>query len=165
MTHNPPPDRLDRMEQILAGLLQGQAATQRQIDTLASNQVEERDRRSELREDIDTLGHNMRQISEAQDRTERNLERLSERQDRTQQQVDRTSATVDRLGERVDQLGVKVDQVTEQMGGLAIQMEEMLRNAEQDRSQAAIDRAEFRSTVQQLLEVLSQRLTSNEHSD
>jgi hypothetical protein len=59
----------------------------------------------------------------------------------------------------------RVDQVTEQMGGLAIQVEGMLRSAEQERSQAALDRAEFHSTVQQLLEVLTQRFTSNGHSD
>jgi hypothetical protein len=49
------------------------------------------------------------------------------------------------------------------MGGLAIQMEKMIQQAEQDRSKAAIDRADFRSTVQQLLEVLSQQFTSNGH--
>jgi len=60
-----------------------------------------------------------------------------------------------------DEMGNRVDRLTEQMGGLAIQMEGMIQQAEQDRSQAAIDRADFRSTFQQLLEVLNQRFTSN----
>jgi hypothetical protein len=42
------------------------------------------------------------------------------------------------------------------MGGLAIQMEGMIQQTKHDRSQAAIDRADFRSTFQQLLEVLNQ---------
>lgn len=152
MTTNPP-DRLDRIERILGVVAEGQAATQRQIDNLASNQLQERDRRLELREDIDLLGQSMRELfermDERQDRIEQNLERLSERQDRTEQNLDR--------------LGSRVDQLTENIGGLAIQMEQMAQRQEQDRSQAAIDRAEFRATTQQLLEVLTQRFTSNGH--
>lgn len=43
--------------------------------------------------------------------------------------------------------------------------QDQIEQAAIDRSQAAIDRAEFRSTVNSLLEVLTARFTSNGHSD
>jgi hypothetical protein len=114
MNTNSPSDRLDRIEQMLAGLVEGQAATQRKIDNLAINQLQEHDRRLEQREGIDLLGQKMREFFDRmdarQERIDQNLNRASERQYRTEQTVDR---------------------LAEQMGGLAVQMEEMGRRREQ----------------------------------
>jgi uncharacterized coiled-coil protein SlyX len=106
--------------QMLAGLVEGRAATQRQIDatqrqvdTLAANQLQEHDRRLEQRKDIDLLGQKMREFFDRmdarQERIDQTLNRLSERQERTEQTVDR---------------------LAEQMGRLAVQMEEMGRRRE-----------------------------------
>lgn len=58
-----------------------------------------------------------------------------------------------------------INQLTADIGGLALQIEQMSRGAEQDRSQAAIDRAEFRTTVQGILDALTQRFNSNGHTE
>lgn len=58
-------DRLDRIEQILESLaqqtVQRQALVDRQLDALAANQLEERDRRLELREDLEILEQRLMQ--------------------------------------------------------------------------------------------------------
>ncbi|NJL21161.1 MAG: hypothetical protein HC895_10640 [Leptolyngbyaceae cyanobacterium SM1_3_5] len=86
---------------------------------------------------------------------------LGERQDRTQQQLDALSIKLDRLTERVDRLTERVDRLTERVDELSITVESLAQQAAQDRSQAEIDRAEFRSTVTQLLEVLTQQFNGN----
>jgi len=75
--------------------------------------------------------------------------------------IDSLSASQDRTQQLLERLGARVDQLTSDVLGLAAQLEQQAQLAEQDRNQAAIDRAEFRSTVEQLLQVLVQRFNGN----
>lgn len=152
------PDRLDRIERILEGLTtlhqrtdqhiaamteqQQTAAEQidRQLDALAANQIEERDRRLEFRDELEALFQSIQQ-------TDRNVAQLGER--------------VNQLTTNVDRLTADVGELRSGIGEMATQMELQFEQTEQDRSQAAIDRAEFRSTVEQLLQVLRQSFNGN----
>lgn len=58
-----------------------------------------------------------------------------------------------------------VSQLTADIGGLALQIEQMIRSAEQDRSQAALDRAEFRTTIQTILDAWTERFGRNGHAE
>ena len=58
-------------------------------------------------------------------------------------------------------LGSETGKLINSLVDLRQQMAEYAQRAEQDRSQAAIDRAEFRSTVDRLLQVLTERFTRN----
>ena len=78
------------------------------------------------------------------------IDALTTAQQRTQQQLDALSGNVDRLSGEISEMRVL--------------MEASFQQAEQDRSQAAIDRAEFRTTVTQLLEVLTRQFNGNGHS-
>jgi outer membrane murein-binding lipoprotein Lpp len=57
-----------------------------------------------------------------------------------------------------------INQLTSDIGGLALQIEQMSREAQQDRTQAAIDRAEFRSTIQTVLDAWTERFGTNGHT-
>jgi hypothetical protein len=50
-----------------------------------------------------------------------------------------------------------LNELATQIANLALQLEQQLQQGKQDRSQAAIDRAEFCSTVESLLQVLAQQ--------
>jgi hypothetical protein len=117
------------------------------------------------------------------DRTQQQLDSLAlsqrEASDRTQQQLD--ALAVAQLEERDQRLALREDheilfqavqqanrtiaentkQLNATIYGLAEQLEQQAQLAEQDRNQAAIDRAEFRSTVTQLLQVLTQQMNGN----
>jgi hypothetical protein len=120
-----PPDRLERIEEILA--------------SLADSQVQERDRRIELRLDFE---------AEAERRAE-DGERLS----------------------RIEQLVESSARAIAANSDVAVQIREEMRASISDlvsmittqADQAEIDRSEFRATVRQILEALSQRFTSNGH--
>jgi chromosome segregation ATPase len=118
--------QLDQLGVKIDALTTAQDRTQRQLDTLAANQINERDERLSLKEDLEILFQTVRQ-------------------------TDRTVA----------QLTDKVDGLTNSVVGLSEQLEQQAQQAEQDRSQAAIDRSEFRSTVTQLLQVLTQQMNGN----
>ncbi|HIK53809.1 MAG TPA: hypothetical protein IGS37_01290 [Synechococcales cyanobacterium M55_K2018_004] len=110
-----PTDRLDRIE--------------RMLEALATNQIEERERRLAFREDLELLYQRQQQtqvqldaLSERQDRTQAQLDALSERQDRTQAQLDalserqdRTQAQLDALSERQDRTQAQLDALSEQL--------------------------------------------------
>jgi outer membrane murein-binding lipoprotein Lpp len=127
--------RLDRLEDIAAILVTHAEATDRRIDQLVESHLL-------LRQDVQLQGANI---------------------DRLTANVQLQGANIDRLTANVDRLGIRVDQLTEDVGNLAIQLEEQAQQSEQDRSQAAIDRADFRSTVDRLLEVLTQQHNGNGH--
>lgn len=98
----------------------------------------------------------------------RYAESANEKIDRvaTQQELNTSAIAVlgqkvDQLTDRVDTIAVNLDRLTSEVGKLRIMMEITFRQAEQDRSQAQIDRAEFRSTVQQLLETLTRQFNGN----
>jgi len=86
------------------------------------------------------------------------IDALATAQAQTQQQLDALTLKVDRLSDRVDEL-------TTQVSELSVTVESLAQEAAQDRSQAQIDRAEFRSTVQQLLEVLTRQFNGNGRND
>jgi hypothetical protein len=113
-----PPDRLDRIEAILA--------------SLAASHAEERERRVELRRDF-----------------EGEAERWAE----TRQIVESTARTVAANSDAIAQLGTE----------LRASVTDLVSMVTSQADQAEIDRAEFRATVQQLLETLNQRFTSNGH--
>lgn len=111
-------------------------------------------------------------MTERLDRIEAVLDRMAERQDRMQEGLSQTNATIDRLTERQDRmqqemyanfeyLGSETGKLIRSVVDLRQQMAEYAQRAEQDRSQAAIDRAEFRSTVDRILQVLTERFTHN----
>jgi methyl-accepting chemotaxis protein len=58
-----------------------------------------------------------------------------------------------------------IDDVVRMIGTLAENTEQYRRQAEEDRRQAAIDRVEFRATVQSILDALTQRFSGNGHSE
>ena len=70
-------------------------------------------------------------------------------------------STAERDRQREQEITYLFDSINHLAGLSQTQIEQ----AERDRQQAAIDRAEFRSTVRDLLEVLTARFTSNGHSD
>lgn len=88
-------------------------------------------------------------MTERLDRVEQLLVEIAERQLTFQEQLSQTRQTAEDAVQMVLDLGDIVRHQGEQ--------------AEQDRSQAAIDRAEFRSTVNQLLERLVERFNTNGH--
>lgn len=86
-----------------------------------------------------------------QTQLERQNEELTARQVAFQAQLERQNEDLDREFEFI---GTSLGRLEQQIASLAQQ-------AEQDRNQASIDRAEFRSTVEQLLQVLTQQLNGN----
>ncbi|HEY9662553.1 MAG TPA: hypothetical protein V6C65_29215, partial [Allocoleopsis sp.] len=62
-------------------------------------------------------------------------------------------------------IGSEIGQLTRNIASLQQQINTLVQEGQQDRSQAAIDRAEFRSTVEQLLRVLTQQFNANGHSE
>lgn len=98
----------------------------------------------------------------------RYAESANARLDRVAAQQELNTSAIALLGVRIDQQGVRIDQLTERVDQLSLQVSELsvvveslAQQAAQDRSQAEIDRAEFRSTVTQLLEVLTQQFNGN----
>jgi chromosome segregation ATPase len=90
----------------------------------------------------------------AQERSQLHIEQLTMRMDRVEAQLEELRATVSELRATVSELSTEV-------GRVMLGMELLSQQAEQDRNQAAIDRAEFRSTVEQLLRVLTQQFNGN----
>lgn len=102
----------------------------------------------------------------------RYAESANEKIDRVATQQEHNTSAIAVLGQRLDQLTVKVDQLTGNVQQLALEVGELrmsleitAQQAEQDRSQAQIDRAEFRTTVTQLLEVLTRQFNGNGRSE
>jgi DNA repair exonuclease SbcCD ATPase subunit len=111
----------------------------------------------------------MTQSSDRLDRVERLLENLAERQARFQQQMEQDRAEMNAnheyLGSEIGQLMRGLGELRQQVSAVTNRVDTLAQQAEQDRSQAAIDRAEFRSTVQQILDALTQRFSSNGHGE
>lgn len=127
-----PPDRLDRIEEILA--------------SLAASQAEERDRRIELRLDFE---------NEAELRAEAR-ERLS----RIEQLVDSNARAI---AANSDAAAQQREEIAQQRAEMRASVTDLVNMITSQADQAEIDRAEFRATVQQILEALTQRFTSNGH--
>jgi len=144
-------DRLDRIEAILERLSERQGQTQESLDRTNAT--------------IDRLAERQNQTQESLDRTNATIDRLAKQQDRTQMQLDQVAEQQDRIQQEMNAnfefLGSEVGQLIRGLVELRQQVADFGQLVEQDRSQAAIDRAEFRSTVEQLLRVLTERFTRN----
>jgi hypothetical protein len=116
-------DHLDRIEAVVAAL--------------AASQVEERERRVDLRRDFE---------HEADQRAE-DRERLS----RIEQLVESNARAI----------AANSDAIANQAAEMRASVTDLVNMITAQADQAEIDRAEFRATVQQILEVLSRRFTSN----
>lgn len=82
-------------------------------------------------------------VARLQESTERKLEQFAENHLLMQQDNQLRDHRLDQMGERLDQMGERFDRMTQQ---------------------AEIDRAEFRATVQSILEALTQRFSGNGQS-
>lgn len=112
-------------------------------------------------ERIDSVAEKLDQLTEKQDRTQQQLDTLSGRFDQLTSKVDQLTDRVDQLTTAQTRTQQQLDQLTTEVSELRFTMEAAFVQAEQDRNQAAIDRAEFRTTVTQLLQVLTQRFNGN----
>lgn len=89
------------------------------------------------------------------------IDRVATQQELNTSAIAVLTQKVDQLTGRVDQLTGRVDQLTSEVSEMRVLMEAAFQQAEQDRSQAQIDRAEFRTTVTQLLQVLTRQFNGN----
>jgi len=116
-------ERLDRIERIL--------------DNLATNQINERESRLSLREDLEILYQVVRQSGENTDRA------------------------INRLTEQVDNLAEQVDRLTGRVDNLTGAVEHLVENAQQDREQMRIMQAE----IEQIWEYLMGQKTNGYGGD
>lgn len=98
------------------------------------------------------------------DRIERILEAVAVSNQTAITRLDRLETLVASNASAIESNNQAITQLTADVGGLALQIEQMSREAQQDRSQAAIDRAEFRTTIQTVLDSWTQRFGSNGHT-
>lgn len=82
---------------------------------------------------------------------DRRIGQLADNQLLIQQDLQVLTARMSRIGDRVEQVAATVEAIAQQ--------------GEQDRSQAATDRADFRSTVENILNALVVRFNSNGHGE
>jgi chromosome segregation ATPase len=94
------------------------------------------------------------------DRIEVAIEALAQSQIRTDERIERLSDELDDVARDAARM---IGDLGQQIQSLSNTVAQQGQQAEQDRSQAAIDRAEFRSTVERLLEVLVQQNNGNGH--
>jgi predicted metal-dependent hydrolase len=101
----------------------------------------------------------------------RYAESANARLDRVAAQQELNTNVIALLGQKIDALTTaqqrtqqQLDALTTEVSEMRVLMEASFQQAEQDRSQAAFDRAEFRTTVTQLLEVLTRQFNGNGHS-
>jgi hypothetical protein len=83
-----------------------------------------------------TLTSRVDQLAQAQTRTEERLAILTERLDQLTQRVDQLAARLDQLTQRVDQLAARLDQLTQRVDQLAARMDELA--AAQARTEARL---------------------------
>jgi peptidoglycan hydrolase CwlO-like protein len=123
-------ERLDRIERIL--------------DNLATNQINERESRLSLREDLEILYQVVRQSGE---NTDRAINHLTEQ--------------VNNLAEQVNNLAEQVDSLTGRVDNLTGAVEHLVENAQQDREQMRIMQAE----IEQIWEYLMGQKTNGYGGD
>ena len=181
MTSNQSSDRLDRIERVL--------------DNLAANLAEERERRLELRQDLngeaERWAETIRIVESNTRLTESNARAIAEQREawaETRQFVADHGMSIAEIRQLTEsnaraiaeqrEAWVETRQIVESNArAIAANSDTAARQGEEMRAsitdlvsmittqadQAEIDRAEFRATVQQILEVLTQRFTSNGH--
>ena len=125
---------------------------------------------------LDRVAERQDRLAERQDRFQAEMEESKARQDRFQEQLEQSRREADERSREADErmtrieteldenfqyIGTELGLLTRGLSELRLQVSNLVQVAEQDRSQAAIDRAEFRSTVERLVEVLTARFTRN----
>ncbi|RMF36241.1 MAG: hypothetical protein D6759_03800, partial [Chloroflexi bacterium] len=108
-------ERLDRLEQTVAALIEAQRRSEERLDRLEQTvaALAEAQRRSEER--LDRLEQVVAELAEAQRRTEKRLEELAEAQRRTEERLDRMEQ---HFSARFDHLQRVLSQVSAQIGHL-----------------------------------------------
>jgi DNA-binding transcriptional MerR regulator len=160
MTSNQPSDRLDRIERVL--------------DNLSANLAEERERRLELRQDLDGEAERWAEtirIVESNTRlTESNARAIAEQREawaETRQFVEDHGMSIAEIRQLTESnaraIAANSDTAARQGEEMRASVTDLVSMITTQAEQAEIDRAEFRATVQQILEVLTQRFTSNGH--
>lgn len=91
-----PPDRLDRMEHMLAVLITHTDATDRRINQLADNQLLIQQDLSLLTNRLDRLGGRVDQLTDGVNRLTGRVEQVSDR-------VDQVAATIEAIGQQAEQ--------------------------------------------------------------
>ncbi len=95
------------------------------------------------------------------DRIEAILDRLTERQVASESKIDRLIEGQGESNSKIDRLIEGQQQTQNQIDALLALHDGLEQRLEQERNQAEIDRREFRSTVDALLDALRDRFTSN----
>ncbi len=93
------------------------------------------------------------------------LERIEAAHEASSHRLGQIESLVDSNARSIAANHQAITQLTTDIGGLALQIEQMSREAQQDRSQAALDRAEFRTTVQTILDTWTERFGRNGHAE
>lgn len=86
--------------------------------------------------------------------TEQRIDRIEDEFETVKQLLMSSARLAESADRRIDRLSEKLDRLTDRVDLLTASQEQLV-------SQAAIDRAEFRSTVTQMLEMLTQRFNGN----
>lgn len=171
MTSNQSSDRLDRIERVL--------------DNLAANLAEERERRLELHQDLDgeaerwaetirIIESNTSFIAEQREAwvetrqiVESNARAIAANSDTAARQGEEMRASVAETRQLIESnaraIAANSDTAARQGEEMRASITDLVSMITTQADQAEIDRAEFRATVQQILEVLTQRFTSNGH--
>ncbi|MBW4514435.1 MAG: hypothetical protein KME11_04355 [Timaviella obliquedivisa GSE-PSE-MK23-08B] len=153
MTSNQPPDRLDRIERVL--------------DNLAANLAEERERRLDLRQDLDGEAERWAATIRIVDSNARAIAEQREVWAETRQFVENHGMTIAEIRQLTESntraIAANSDTAAQQGEEMRASITDLVNMITTQAEQAEIDRAEFRATVQQILEVLTQRFTSNGH--
>jgi hypothetical protein len=178
MTSNQSSDRLDRIERVL--------------DNLTANLAEERERRLELRQDLNGEAErwaetirivesntrlaesNARAIAEQREAwvetrqiVDSNARAIAANSDTATQQREETRSSIAEIRQLTDSnarvIAANSDTAARQGEEMRASVTDLVSMITTQAEQAEIDRAEFRATVQQILEVLTQRFTSNGH--
>ena len=84
-----------------------------------------------------------------------------QRLDRVDQQMAAAAVRLDRMEALQQQTDQKLDRLSDKVDLVAATVEALAQQTEQDRSQAALDREEFRSTVRDILSTLQGRFGGN----
>jgi chromosome segregation ATPase len=100
---------------------------------------------------VEAIDSRLEQVTQRLDRIAANHEQWEARQQATDGRLDTLTSGLETLTGTVDVLAALMTETTEEM-------------RRRDR-QAELDRAEFRTTVQGILDVLTQRFSSNGHAD
>jgi chromosome segregation ATPase len=150
MTSNQPPDRLDRIERV--------------VDNLTANLAEERERRLELRQDLDGEAERWAETIRIVESNARAIAANSDTATRQREEMRSSIAEVRQLTEsNARAIAANSDTAARQGQEMRASVTDLVNMITTQAEQAEIDRAEFRATVQQILEVLTQRFTSNGH--